>query len=131
MSMSITEGYNHYKCDVASCENDAYAQPDSDGADSFVTRSYIDAEGVERTFVLCSEHAAKYKELATAMDAVRSQFITDGTGAIVSQADLDAANKALADMTKSRDTWWDNYLQIKAEYDAYRAAHPDTEGGDA
>lgn len=129
--MSITEGYNHYKCDVASCENDAYAQPDSDGADSFVSRTYIDAEGVERTFVLCSEHASKYKELATAMDAVRSQFITDGTGAIVSQADLDAANKALADMTKSRDTWWDNYQQIKKEYDAYRAAHPDTADGGA
>lgn len=129
--MAVTEGYYHYDCDVASCENDAYAQPDSDGADSFVTRSYIDAEGVERTFVLCSEHAAKYKELATAMDAVRSQFAKDGTGAIVSQADLDAANKALADMTKSRDTWWNSYQQIKKEYDAYRAAHPDTEGGDA
>ena len=42
-----------------------------------------------------------------------------------------AANKALADMTKSRDTWWDNYQQIKAEYDAYRAAHPDTADGGA
>ena len=128
--MAITPGYSHYSCDVADCANDTYAQPDSDGADSFVTRTYIDAEGVERTFVLCSEHASKYKELATAMDAVRSQFITDGTGAIVSQADLDAANKALADMTKSRDTWWNNYQQIKAEYDAYRAAHPDTSDGD-
>ena len=104
--MAITPGYSHYSCDVADCANDTYAQPDSDGADSFVTRTYIDAEGVER-----------------------SQFAKDGTGAIVSQADLDAANKALADMTKSRDTWWDNYQQIKAEYDAYRAAHPDTEGG--
>ena len=130
--MSITEGYNHYKCDVASCENDAYAQPDSDGADSFVTRSYIDAEGVERTFVLCSEHAAKYKELATAMDAVRSQFITDGTGAIVSQADLDAANKRADERDKAAKWWSDKYSALKAEYDAYKLAHPDTtEGGDA
>ena len=129
--MAITPGYSHYSCDVADCANDTYAQPDSDGADSFVTRTYIDAEGVERTFVLCSEHASKYKELATAMDAVRSQFITDGTGAIVSQADLDAANKRADERDKAAKWWSDKYSALKAEYDAYRAAHPDTDGGDA
>ena len=129
--MAITPGYSHYSCDVADCANDTYAQPDSDGADSFVTRTYIDAEGVERTFVLCSEHASKYKELATAMDAVRSQFITDGTGAIVSQADLDAANKRADERDKAAKWWSDKYSALTAEYDAYRAAHPDTEGGDA
>ena len=130
--MAITPGYSHYSCDVADCANDTYAQPDSDGADSFVTRTYIDAEGVERTFVLCSEHASKYKELATAMDAVRSQFITDGTGAIVSQADLDAANKR-ADERDAAAKWWSGkYAALEKEYEAYRAAHPDTaDGGDA
>ena len=130
--MAITPGYSHYSCDGADCANDTYAQPDTDGADSVVTRSYIDAEGVERTVVLCSEHASKYKELATAMDAVRSQFITDGTGAIVSQADLDAANQRADERDKAAKWWSDKYSALKAEYDAYKLAHPDTtEGGDA
>lgn len=128
--MATTEGFTHYACDVASCATDAYAIPGSDGADQFSVRRRIDAQGVERTMLVCADHAKAYQVIAEGVDAVWAQFAKDGTGAIVSQADLDAANKALADMTKSRDTWWNNYQQIKAEYDAYRAAHPDTADGD-
>ena len=91
--MATTEGFTHYACDVASCATDAYAIPGSDGADQFSVRRRIDAQGVERTMLVCADHAKAYQAIAEGVDAVGAQFAKDGTGASVSQADLDAANK--------------------------------------
>lgn len=129
--MATTEGFTHYACDVASCATDAYAIPGSDGADQFSVRRRIDAQGVERTMLVCADHAKAYQAIAEGVDAVWAQFAKDGTGAIVSQADLDAANKRADERDKAAKWWSDKYSALKAEYDAYRAAHPDTEGGDA
>lgn len=129
--MATTEGFTHYACDVASCATDAYAIPGSDGADQFSVRRRIDAQGVERTMLVCADHAKAYQAIAEGVDAVWAQFAKDGTGAIVSQADLDAANKR-ADERDAAAKWWsDKYSALKAEYDAYRAAHPDTADGGA
>ena len=127
--MATTEGFTHYACDVASCATDAYAIPGSDGADQFSVRRRIDAQGVERTMLVCADHAKAYQAIAEGVDAVWAQFAKDGTGAIVSQADLDAANKRADERDKAAKWWSDKYSALKAEYDAYRAAHPDTEGG--
>lgn len=130
--MATTEGFTHYACDVASCATDAYAIPGSDGADQFSVRRRIDAQGVERTMLVCADHAKAYQAIAEGVDAVWAQFAKDGTGAIVSQADLDAANKRADERDKAAKWWSDKYSALKAEYDAYRAAHPDTaDGGDA
>lgn len=129
--MATTEGFTHYACDVASCATDAYAIPGSDGADQFSVRRRIDAQGVERTMLVCADHAKAYQAIAEGVDAVWAQFAKDGTGAIVSQADLDAANKRADERDKAAKWWSDKYSALKAEYDAYKAAHPDTEGGDA
>lgn len=127
--MATTEGFTHYACDVASCATDAYAIPGSDGADQFSVRRRIDAQGVERTMLVCADHAKAYQAIAEGVDAVWAQFAKDGTGAIVSQADLDAANKR-ADERDAAAKWWSGkYAALEKEYDAYRAAHPDTEGG--
>ena len=130
--MATTEGFTHYACDVASCATDAYAIPGSDGADQFSVRRRIDAQGVERTMLVCADHAKAYQAIAEGVDAVWAQFAKDGTGAIVSQADLDAANKR-ADERDAAAKWWSGkYAALEKEYDAYRAAHPDTaDGGDA
>ena len=129
--MATTEGFTHYACDVASCATDAYAIPGSDGADQFSVRRRIDAQGVERTMLVCADHAKAYQAIAEGVDAVWAQFAKDGTGAIVSQADLDAANKRADERDKAAKWWSDKYSALKAEYDAYKLAHPDTEGGDA
>lgn len=129
--MATTEGFTHYACDVASCATDAYAIPGSDGADQFSVRRRIDAQGVERTMLVCADHAKAYQAIAEGVDAVWAQFAKDGTGAIVSQADLDAANQRADERDKAAKWWSDKYSALKAEYDAYKAAHPDTtEGGD-
>lgn len=128
--MATTEGFTHYACDVASCATDAYAIPGSDGADQFSVRRRIDAQGVERTMLVCADHAKAYQAIAEGVDAVWAQFAKDGTGAIVSQADLDAANKRADERDKAAKWWSDKYSALKAEYDAYKLAHPDTtEGG--
>lgn len=130
--MATTEGFTHYACDVASCATDAYAIPGSDGADQFSVRRRIDAQGVERTMLVCADHAKAYQAIAEGVDAVWAQFAKDGTGAIVSQADLDAANNRADERDKAAKWWSDKYSALKAEYDAYKLAHPDTtEGGDA
>lgn len=130
--MATTEGFTHYACDVASCATDAYAIPGSDGADQFSVRRRIDAQGVERTMLVCADHAKAYQAIAEGVDAVWAQFAKDGTGAIVSQADLDAANKRADERDKAAKWWSDKYSALKAEYDAYKLVHPDTtEGGDA
>lgn len=130
--MATTEGFTHYACDVASCATDAYAIPGSDGADQFSVRRRIDAQGVERTMLVCADHAKAYQAIAEGVDAVWAQFAKDGTGAIVSQADLDAANKRADERDKAAKWWSDKYSALQAEYDAYKLAHPDTtEGGDA
>ena len=129
--MATTEGFTHYACDVASCATDAYAIPGSDGADQFSVRRRIDAQGVERTMLVCADHAKAYQAIAEGVDAVWAQFAKDGTGAIVSQADLDAANKRADERDKAAKWWSDKYSALKAEYDAYRAAHPDTADGGA
>ena len=127
--MATTEGFTHYACDVASCATDAYAIPGSDGADQFSVRRRIDAQGVERTMLVCADHAKAYQAIAEGVDAVWAQFAKDGTGAIVSQADLDAPNKR-ADERDAAAKWWSGkYAALEKEYDAYKAAHPDTEGG--
>ena len=129
--MATTEGFTHYACDVASCATDAYAIPGSDGADQFSVRRRIDAQGVERTMLVCADHAKAYQAIAEGVDAVWAQFAKDGTGAIVSQADLDAANKR-ADERDAAAKWWSGkYAALEKEYDAYRAAHPDTADGGA
>ena len=128
--MATTEGFTHYACDVASCATDAYAIPGSDGADQFSVRRRIDAQGVERTMLVCADHAKAYQAIAEGGDAGWAQFAKDGTGAIVSQADLDAANKRADERDKAAKWWSDKYSALKAEYDAYKLAHPDTtEGG--
>ena len=128
--MATTEGFTHYACDVASCATDAYAIPGSDGADQFSVRRRIDAQGVERTMLVCADHAKAYQAIAEGVDAVWAQFAKDGTGAIVSQAALDAANKRADARGKAAKWWSDKYSALKAEYDAYKLAHPDTtEGG--
>ena len=128
--MATTEGFTHYACDVASCATDAYAIPGSDGADQFSVRRRIDAQGVERTMLVCADHAKAYQAIAEGVDAVWAQFAKDGTGAIVSQADLDAANQRADERDKAAKWWSDKYSALKAEYDAYTLAHPDTtEGG--
>ena len=129
--MATTEGFTHYACDVASCATDAFAFPGSDGADQFSVRRRIDAQGVERTMLVCADHAKAYQAIAEGVDAVWAQFAKDGTGAIVSQAALDAANRRADERDKAAKGWSDKYSALKAEYDAYRAAHPDTDGGDA
>ena len=129
--MATTEGFTHYACDVASCATDAYAIPGSDGADQFSVRRRIDAQGVERTMLVCADHAKAYQTIAEGVDAVWAQFAKDGTGAIVSQADLDAANKR-ADERDAAAKWWSGkYAALEKEYEAYRAAHPDTADGGA
>lgn len=129
--MATTEGFTHYACDVASCATDAYAIPGSDGADQFSVRRRIDAQGVERTMLVCADHAKAYQAIAEGVDAVWAQFAKDGTGAIVSQADLDAANKR-ADERDAAAKWWSGkYAALEKEYEAYRAAHPDTADGGA
>ena len=128
--MATTEGFTHYACDVASGATDAYAIPGSDGADQFSVRRRIDAQGVERTMLVCADHAKAYQAIAEGVDAVWAQLAKDGTGAIVSQADLDAANKRADERDKAAKWWSDKYSALKAEYDAYKLAHPDTtEGG--
>ena len=147
--MAIQDGYSRYTCDVQGCANSTYALPDSDGADGYSTRRRIDAQGVERSLVLCADHAKVYQSIVEAVDAVFAQFERDGSNSMRTaadvaavQAELDKAKADLASVTKDRDGWWRKAKDaeaerdaIKAEYDAYRAAHPETtettEGGES
>lgn len=140
--MAIQDGYSRYQCDVQSCGNVSYALPDSNGADQYSVRRRIDANGQEVKMTLCAEHKKAYLEKAQKVDAMWAQFTKDGTGDLVTQAELDEAKADLARMTKDRDGWWKRAKDaeaerdaIRAEYDAYRAAHPETtdttEGGES
>lgn len=128
----LEEGYGRYSCDVASCQNSDFAQPHSDGADAYVVRRRIDAQGVERQMMVCSEHAKTYAELVSACDAAYDAFTRDGSMTLASAADIDELRSELSAMTSNRDSWIKKYKALKAEYEAYRAAHSDdTTGGDA
>ena len=147
--MAKTDGYSRYACDVQDCDHVTYALPDSDGADAYSVRRRIDANGVERRLLLCADHAKTYLAMAGKQDAAWAQFERDGSDAMRTaedvaavQGELDKAKADLARMTKDRDGWWKKAKDaeaerdaIRAEYDAYRAAHPETtettEGGES
>ena len=125
----ITEGYSRYACDVQGCGESAFALPQTDVADGYVLRRRIDAEGVERKLLLCPAHAAAYARIVRACDAAYAEFEKTGVAGLATQAQLDAA-EARAEERDTAARWWsEKHRALQAEFDAYRAAHP--EGGDA
>lgn len=128
----ITDGYSRYKCDVQGCDNEVYALPDTDAADGYVRRRRIDAEGIERTIVLCPKHAAIYAQLVKTCDSAYATLSKTGAAALYSQADIDALQTKLDEAEKARKWWGNRYRALQEEYDGYKATHPDVpEGGDA
>lgn len=134
--MAIQEGYSRYACDVQSCRSATYALPETDEADSYVIRRRIDASGVERKLLLCPNHAAVYTEIVKACDELYTAFEQTGKVQIITKADLDAANAALAEMqakyeeaNKARKWWSNKHAALQAEFDAYKQTHPDTAAG--
>lgn len=140
--MSINEGFNRYRCDVVQCGKEAYALPQTDIADSYAVRRRIDADGMERTLVLCPEHAESYASLVNICETAYESFENDGTVNMPSREEVDAltaqletALDNLKQMTKSRDTWWanaknweDRYNALAEEFEAYKKAHPENGG---
>lgn len=125
----ITEGYSHYKCDIQGCENEVYALPDTDAADGYVKRRRIDAEGIERTIVLCPKHAAIYAQVVKTCDGAYAALSKTGAASLYSQADIDALQTKLDEAEKARKWWGDRYRTLQAEFDAYKETHPDTPAG--
>lgn len=123
--MAIQEGYKRYACDVTSCDEAVYALPDTDAADMYATRRRIDANGEERSYVLCPEHAQAYSELVSACDSAYTEFEKTGTATLATADDVSALEKQLADMKASRDHWWSQYQQVKSELDALQSSSED------
>ena len=136
--MAIQSGYSRYSCDVLGCDSAVYALPETDASDSYVQRRRIDSDGIEHKVLLCPDHAAAYAEIVRSCDAYYSDFEKTGSVDIVTKADLEAANAATAAMQakyekaeKARKWWGDKFRALEEEFNAYKAAHPDTTlGGD-
>lgn len=134
--MPVIDGYSRYSCDVQGCQSTTYAVPDSDAADGYVTRRRIDAEGMERSMVLCPEHAAAYAALVKACDAAYVEFETTGKATIVGAGELRELQGKLDAAEKARKWWGDRFRALQKEFDDYKAAHPDAgaaagEGGES
>lgn len=117
--MSIQEGYRYYACDVASCNEETYAMPDTDAADVYVTRRRIDANGQERELVLCSDHAQTYSDIVTKCDSAFASFEQSGEATLTTIAEVKGLQQQLADlaqqlqeMTESRDHWWAEWKKL-------------------
>lgn len=116
--MAIQEGYKRYACDVTSCDEAVYALPDTDAADMYATRRRIDANGEERSYVLCPEHAQAYSELVSACDSAYTEFEKTGEATLTTAEEVEDLEKQLADMKNSRDHWWSEYTKVKGQLDA-------------
>lgn len=125
----ITEGYSRYACDVQGCAESAFALPHTDAADGYVLRRRIDAEGMERKLLICPAHAVAYAEIVRACDAAYAEFEKTGRASLATQAQLAEAEARAEERDKAAKWWSDKHKALQAEFDAYRAAHP--EGGDA
>lgn len=117
--MTIQEGYRRYACDVASCNEETYAMPNTDAADMYVTRRRIDASGQERELVLCSEHAQVYSALVESCDTAFDAFERSGEETLTTAAEVEALEQQLAEVTqqleettKSRDHWWAEWKKL-------------------
>ncbi len=126
--MAKEEGYTRFSCDVQGCASAAFALPDTDAADAYVTRRRVDAQGVERRMLLCPAHAAEYAKIVEASDAAYSEFEKTGRAELVTKAQLDAATARADERDKAAKWWADKHRALQAEFDAYRAAHPDGGG---
>ena len=135
--MAKTEGYNEYACDVQSCTQHDFAKPNTDKADSYVTRHRITDEGVDREIMLCAEHNTTYAKLVGTCEQAYIKFEKDGEYALATKEEVDALTEQLEEaqaayeaMKKDRNSWMKKYSDLEAEYEEYKRTHPDTEGGE-
>lgn len=77
--MAIQDGFSRYQCDVASCTKRGYYSPGSQGAAGYVTRTWTDSNGQQRTAVLCTKHSAQLTQIMQTHDAELAAFLKDGT----------------------------------------------------
>lgn len=135
--MAKTTGFDEYACDVQTCTHRDFAQPDTDKADSYVTRSRYNDDGVVREIMLCSEHNETYAQLVKTCEEAYKAFEHDGSYTLATQAEVDALQAQLAEaqaayeaMKADRNAWIRKYDQLNAEFEEYKRTHPDTEGGE-
>lgn len=137
--MAKTEGYNEYACDVQTCTQHDFAKPNTDKADSYVTRNRITDEGVERSIMLCAEHNATYAKLVGACEQAYVAFEHDGSYELATKEEVEELQAALEELQelyeavrKNRDSWVTKYNQLSAEFEEYKRTHPDPneEGGE-
>lgn len=135
--MAKTEGYSRYACDVHGCSNAAFAQDGTATAQSFEVRRRYDSDGVERSTMYCPDHARSYDKLAAVCDGLYEAFERGEAAVAYTQADMDA-KQAEYDEIDKKYQWWAKKAkeskaalqQLQSEFDAYKQAHPESDGGD-
>lgn len=133
--MAKTDGFSEYACDVQSCTQHDYAQPETDKADSYVVRRRYTDDGVLREIMLCTEHNGTYAQLVKTCEEAYIAFERDGSYTLATMAEVEALQAQLAQLQadydalrKNRDMWVTKYNQLNAEFEEYKRTHPDTEG---
>ena len=82
--MSIEEGYGRFACDRSEKSHPDGSRPieylsqEDKRRNEWAYVSYVDANGVERTYVLCPFCKKKYDTLKASLDNQFSGFINDG-----------------------------------------------------
>lgn len=130
--MAKTDGYSEYACDVQVCTRHDYAKPDTDKADSYVTRRRYTDDGVLREIMLCSEHNETYAKLVGECEKAYKAFEQDGSYTLATMEEVEELQHQLEQLQidyealrKNRDMWVTKYNQLNAEFEEYKRTHPD------
>lgn len=76
--MAIASGYSRYACDCAACSKVNYDVAGGQYAARYVTREWTDANGQQRTVVLCTDHSAVLTDILERHDAELAAFMKSG-----------------------------------------------------
>lgn len=77
--MAIQDGFKRFACDVGGCGSVNYDRDGGAYAARYVTKAWIDSNGIERSATFCKDHVAKFNAIMEDHSKELDAFLKDGT----------------------------------------------------